>query len=1019
MGTLAVDGYLNFDTKINLKGFNKGIANLNNSISSIKSQLTGLAASMGLAFGAKEAIEAAAEINAANSQLTQTFKELESVAKEAMQRVADSSGIVETRLRSVGTSIYAFAKTSGMDSAQALGMTEEALQVAADSAAYYDRSLEDTSETLKSFLKGNYANDAALGISCTETTRNAAANKLYAKSFSELSEAQKQLVLLQMVKDANALSGATGQAARESEGWENVLGNLKETWKQLLAVVGQPILSITVSSVQSLTSALAVLTLKAQIAVNTLSKLFGLELSQASGVTDEISNSVSEQNALTGAVGETAKAQKNSLAGFDKINKLSDSSGSASAGNSADITAVTVDTTAAVSETEKTVTEISEALSNMFEPLTQSWDDYGAPLTKSIQTTWESVLGLLGNVGDSFATVWTNGTGYKVTSDILLILTNTSDVIGRISDRFSTAWGDGTGTRIIQGISDLFVIILDTINKCSEASSDWAETLDFSPVLNSVSGLLESVKPLAEDVSDALSWFHDEVLLPIASWTIEEAVPASIDVLSSAIDVLSSAVDALKPLGKWLWDKFLKKIADWTGGKIVDFLEDLASALGEVSDWISEHKSEVEDLVIVVGALGAALKIASVITSFTAALATAGGVMGVLTSVTTALSTAFAFLTNPITLVCLAIAAIIAIGVLLVKHWDEVKAVAIGLWESIQETLWTFYDWVLEKFNALVDFFGDVKENIQELFNKIGEWFTKRFTEAWNGITKAFSDVKSWFSKRLEDIHNVFSSISTWFSEKFNAAWDNIKIAFSNVKTWFGERWNDIKGVFSNIGNWFSEKFTGAWSKIKEAFSSVKSWFEERWNDIKGVFGSVGTWFNSKFQLAYDKITGIFGGLGDFFSGVWTNISNGAKDGINWLLDKINSLIWRLEDGINGIINGINSALSISIPSDVPVIGGTSFALNMPNINLPSIPRLAQGTAIPANYGEFLAVLGDNKREPEVVSPLSTIERAVSNAMKKNGNSGGDIHIHLKVDEREIGRIAVKYSELERIRRGG
>lgn len=175
------------------------------------------------------------------------------------------------------------------------------------------------------------------------------------------------------------------------------------------------------------------------------------------------------------------------------------------------------------------------------------------------------------------------------------------------------------------------------------------------------------------------------------------------------------------------------------------------------------------------------------------------------------------------------------------------------------------------------------------------------------------------------------------------------------------------------------------------------------------------TWFNSKFQLAYDKITGIFGGLGDFFSSVWTNISNGAKDGINWFLDKINSLIWRLEDGINGI----NSALSISIPSDVPVIGGTSFALNMPNINLPSIPRLTQGTAIPANYGEFLAVLGDNKREPEVVSPLSTIERAVSNAMKKNGNSGGDIHIHLKVDEREIGRIAVKYSELERIRRGG
>lgn len=127
---------------------------------------------------------------------------------------------------------------------------EEALQVTADSAAYYDRSLEDTAESLKSFLKGNFENDAALGLSCTETTRNAAANKLYGKSYIELSEAQKQLTLLQMVKDANALSGAEGQAAREADGWENVIGNLKESWRQLLAVIGQPVLSAAVTVVK-------------------------------------------------------------------------------------------------------------------------------------------------------------------------------------------------------------------------------------------------------------------------------------------------------------------------------------------------------------------------------------------------------------------------------------------------------------------------------------------------------------------------------------------------------------------------------------------------------------------------------------------------------------------------------------------------------------------------------------------------------------------------------------------------
>lgn len=198
-------------------------------------------------------IEIAANVNAMNSQFEQTFGDMQQAASDAIGRVAKDSGIIETRLKGIGTSIYAFAKTTGMESAEALGMMEEALQVAADSAAYYDRSLEDTTESLKSFLKGNYANDAALGLSCTETTRNTAANKLYGKSFMELSEAQKQMTLLQMVKDANELSGAVGQAARESDGWENVTGNLTESLKLLMATIGTPILSATVPVVKKMT----------------------------------------------------------------------------------------------------------------------------------------------------------------------------------------------------------------------------------------------------------------------------------------------------------------------------------------------------------------------------------------------------------------------------------------------------------------------------------------------------------------------------------------------------------------------------------------------------------------------------------------------------------------------------------------------------------------------------------------------------------------------------------------------
>ena len=202
-------------------------------------------------------VESAAAVKAENSQFEQTFGGLQTKADSVIGSVSKNSGILQTRLNTVGTSIYAFAKTTGMESTEALDMMERALQATADSAAYYDRSLEDTSESLKSFLKGNFENDAALGLSCTETTRNAAANELYGKSFVDLSESQKQLTLLKMVEDANKLSGAMGQAARESDGWENVTGNLSEAWRQFQAQVGAPVLQKLVPIVQKVTKGLA------------------------------------------------------------------------------------------------------------------------------------------------------------------------------------------------------------------------------------------------------------------------------------------------------------------------------------------------------------------------------------------------------------------------------------------------------------------------------------------------------------------------------------------------------------------------------------------------------------------------------------------------------------------------------------------------------------------------------------------------------------------------------------------
>ena len=458
---MAVDGSLNFDTQIDSKGFDKGIKNIDNSVDALKGQLKDFAKVAVAAFSTKQlvsfgksAVEAAASVNASNAALTQTFKGFESAALDAMGRVADASGILRTRLQGVGTQIYAFAKTSGMDSVQALSTMEEALQVAADSAAYYDRSLEDTSASLMSFLKGNYANDAALGLSATEYTRNAAAMKLYGKSFKDLSEAQKQVTLLQMVKDANALSGAEGQAAREADGWENVIGNLKEAWRQLLAVIGQPILKTVTGWVIELTEALTFLTQKAQIAFNTLAKVFGQEADTAADTTQSITQSVTAQQDLTEAVEETEEAQKSNLAGFDKMNiiasKTADKNKKSGAGNAA---AGTITPSVKVKDNTK---ETSKKLEKFLKETKKGFEGLEKYITKNFGPSFKKVWGELSpqvsrfgsNMGQVFSDIkslgpplleYLNG---DFTTFLQTFIETSGHIIAGLFDSFNTCFSD-------------------------------------------------------------------------------------------------------------------------------------------------------------------------------------------------------------------------------------------------------------------------------------------------------------------------------------------------------------------------------------------------------------------------------------------------------------------------------------------------------------------------------------------------------------------------------------------------
>ena len=168
---------------------------------------------------------------------------------------------------------------------------------------------------------------------------------------------------------------------------------------------------------------------------------------------------------------------------------------------------------------------------------------------------------------------------------------------------------------------------------------------------------------------------------------------------------------------------------------------------------------------------------------------------------------------------------------------------------------------------------------------------------------------------------------------------------------------------------------------------------------IMGVIYAIVAWQGSAEELAAN-LQLILGGIVDFITGVftgdWERAWKGVKDVFRGL---INSVIIIFESVVNGIIAGLNflidkiNSLSWEIPEWVPGIGGETFGFSVPKIpklTLPRVPELATGAVIPPNR-EFLAVLGDQKSGTNIETPLSTMVQAFKQALNETGYSGGRV----------------------------
>lgn len=194
-----------------------------------------------------------------------------------------------------------------------------------------------------------------------------------------------------------------------------------------------------------------------------------------------------------------------------------------------------------------------------------------------------------------------------------------------------------------------------------------------------------------------------------------------------------------------------------------------------------------------------------------------------------------------------------------------------------------------------------------------------------------------------------------------------------------------VGSVLDVMGSHFLELF----DTVSTVIAGVLKAFEGIIDFLIGVF--TGDW-----KRAWEGIKEIFKGIIESFVAI-------AKVPINGVIGLINGMIRGIIAGVNAAI-GVLNKMKIKVPNWVPGIGGNTWGFSIPTMTAPQIPYLAKGTVVPRNTGEFAAILGDNKRETEVVSPLSTMKQAMLEALKESGNNGGSSpqYITLNIDGHEF-----------------
>ena len=492
------------------------------------------------------------------------------------------------------------------------------------------------------------------------------------------------------------------------------------------------------------------------------------------------------------------------------------------------------------------------------------------------------------------------------------------------------------------------------------------QQIDFTPVVEAFGRLKEAIEPITAKLFEGLEWAWYNILVPLAGWTIEDVLPAFLDLLSAALELLNSVIEALQPGAEWLWNNFLQPLASWTGGVIVDALKEVTDLFRDLSDVISGdlnfgeflgQLTPVQTTLLGIAAAFTAIKIASAgmtifttVTTFLTNITGATGVIGKFAQVfmlasggAHTLSSAMSMVFGPGSIIA-GIGAIVGGAVLAVTNFFSMleggfswikealmlvgiaiaavgaiilgaPALVVGIIAAIVAAVATVVVVVKEHWNEICAWFSELCTNIGEFFSglwadiqsiweAVSSWFD---TNVIQPVSTFFSDlwesISQWASDTWESIKDFFAPAIEWFSELLSSVGQTFEDIFYNIGVIVSGCWEIIKAVWDIVATWFDENVIQPVAGFfEDLWASVSTWVSDAWGDIKETLGAVASWID----------TNLIQPVSTFFSDLWDGFSTAASDAWDAVCGVFSDVAGFFEEVFSDAWQGIVDVFSVA-----------------------------------------------------------------------------------------------------------